>query len=137
MKPRYCLVDNLPEFRKNQVSAKLAILLLTEMNDPINTVIAEITRARTGAGTDDLHLRQLLTQGISWILQRQSQRLFQVLYRLDIPESKAEAIFRNFSQTEWPAELAKLIMEREKERQYWRKKYQSVSDSKPASEHQP
>jgi hypothetical protein len=107
------------------------------MNDPINTVIAEITRARTGAGTDDLHLRQLLTQGISWILQRQSQRLFQVLYRLDIPESKAEAIFRNFSQTEWPAELAKLIMEREKERQYWIKKYQSVSDSKPASEHQP
>jgi len=96
--------------------------------------IREITGSESG---DENLLFQLLTEGIARLLNEPGEKLFQILYRLDVSESKVQVVLKNFTPEKWPGELAKLILEREKERQFWREVYKSDKGSKPSNENQP
>jgi hypothetical protein len=68
---------------------------------------------------DDLqeHLRLF----ISYLLEKQPERLLQAAYRLDLPEKKfTEAFYRQDA-----TQIALLILEREQKRIFFRKKYSS------------
>ncbi len=72
----------------------------------------------------EAELKDWLSQRIGQMLQNQSERLMQAFYRLDISEPKVKAVFSSCAPELWPDLLAGLVLEREKERAYWRAKYQ-------------
>lgn len=96
--------------------------------------IREITGSESG---DENLLFQLLTEGIARLLNEPGEKLFQILYRLDVSESKIQVVLKNFTPEKWPGELAKLILEREKERQFWRKRYRENTGSDATNKNEP
>ena len=107
------------------------------MTEPIRPEIREITGREDAGSQDEKLLYSLLAEGITRLLNEPNEKVFQILYRLDVAESKVQGVLKNCMPKNWPEELAKLIMEREKQRQYWRLKYQQDTDSNPSGENQP
>jgi hypothetical protein len=70
-------------------------------------------------------LLQLLQRHIAWLLDEKPERLMQIFYRLDVSETKVRQVLREKPDGEWALELARLVVEREKIRLYWREKYQN------------
>lgn len=70
-------------------------------------------------------LLQLLRRHIAWLLEEKPERLMQIFYRLDVSEPKVRQVLREKPDGEWALELARLVVEREKIRLYWREKYQN------------
>lgn len=66
-----------------------------------------------------------LKNHISWLLTEKPERLMQIFYRLDVSETKVRKVLAEFPDSEWPVQLALLVLEREKLRLFWRQKYQS------------
>ncbi len=74
---------------------------------------------------------------IAHMLIHETEKLWQVLYRLDVSEKKVRELLQKNPETVWPQGITKLILEREEERQKWREVYKSNSGSKPSGENQP
>lgn len=104
------------------------------MNPIFFSAIRELTGSEPGEGTDETLLLELLTKSIAGLLAQPGEKLFQILYRLDVPEKKVQVVLKNFPAGQWPEEIAKLIIDREKEREFWRKRYRSESGLEPATE---
>lgn len=66
---------------------------------------------------------ELLTESVRQKLDSEFEELMQILYRLDVSESKVQDVFRELPQRDWPVAIAKLIVEREKVRMEHRKRY--------------
>lgn len=67
--------------------------------------------------------QKLMEQAVREKLDHNFEELKQILYRLDVSEMKVRRVFQHFPVENWPAELAKLILERERQRLEFRKKY--------------
>jgi len=98
------------------------------MSEPIKTqAFSPNFRALELCSEDDFHsdeqLLAFLTEKIKLLLQHDSERLLQILYRLDVREEKVSHIFRTEEMHHWSSSLAIIVLEREKERLFWRKKY--------------
>ena len=65
-------------------------------------------------------LKKWLTQEIMILMERDFQKLLQILYRIDVNEQKAK---KAFSATNPASALAELIIERELQKVESRKKY--------------
>lgn len=80
-------------------------------------------------GIDEMHqiredlLLSMLEESVSEMLHQSPEKLFQILYRLDVDEAKVRQILKNNNSEVWPSLLASIILERENTRQYWKKKY--------------
>lgn len=74
---------------------------------------------------------------IAHMLIHETERLWQVLYRLDVSEKKVKELLQKNPETVWPQGITELILEREKERQKWREVYKPDNGSKPSDENQP
>ena len=107
------------------------------MNLPFLSDIRELTGTELGEGMEDRLLLELLTKSITALLAQPGEKLFQILYRLDVPEKKVQAVLSDFQAGQWPEEIAKLIINREKERQFWKQKYREEYGSDPATDNQP
>jgi hypothetical protein len=70
-------------------------------------------------------LKDWLSQRIAWMLENQGEKLMQAFYRLDVSEAKVRSVFSSHTPEFWPGLLADLVLEREKERAFWRSKYAS------------
>lgn len=110
---------------------------MPEMNSEFSSGIRELAGGDESGTMNEGSLYRLLREGITRLLNEPGEKLFQILYRLDVAESKVHAVLRDLKQDQWPDELAKLILEREKERQKWRAKYKSDGNSDPSVENQP
>jgi hypothetical protein len=64
-----------------------------------------------------------ITQQVAFMLTNKSEALMQALYRLDVREYKLRAVLDHEAPEKWAASIARLIVEREKERLMWRQKY--------------
>jgi hypothetical protein len=106
------------------------------MNQPFLSAIRELTGTEPGEGMEDRLLLELLTKSIAELLAQPGEKLFQILYRLDVPEKKVNQVLESCAASEWPSELARLILHREKERQFWRTRYKQNPNSNLASENQ-
>jgi hypothetical protein len=104
------------------------------MNQPFLSAFRELTGSEPEEGTDDSLLLALLSKSIAALLAQPGEKLFQILYRIDVPEKKVQAVLNDFPAGQWPEEIAKLIIDREKEREFWRKRYRSESGLEPATE---
>ena len=76
-------------------------------------------------------LKAALELQIAHMLVNETEKLWQVLYRLDVSENKKSKVLENFKQSDWPKKLTELILEREDQRQYWRKQYGENQQEKP------
>lgn len=77
-------------------------------------------------------LKAALEMQIAHMLVHETEKLWQVLYRLDVSEKKVREFFQKNPETVWPQGITKLILEREEERQKWREVYKSDTGSKPS-----
>jgi hypothetical protein len=82
-------------------------------------------------------LKAALELQIAHMLIHETEKLWQVLYRLDVSEKKVKEFIQNNTESAWPQGITELILEREKERQKWREVYKSENGSKPSNENQP
>ncbi len=71
----------------------------------------------------EAELIRLLSQHIAWLIDRRTEHLFSLMYRLDIPEEKVRAALLP-GNDEAPAHaLARLVVERQKQRLATRRQY--------------
>ena len=82
-------------------------------------------------------LKTALEMQIAHMLVHETERLWQVLYRLDVSEKKLKELLHRNPESKWPQGITELILEREKERQKWREVYKSATGSKPTDGNQP
>jgi len=82
-------------------------------------------------------LKAALELQIAHMLSHETEKLWQVLYRLDVSEKKVRELLQNKPESVWPQGITELILEREKERRKWRESYKADSGSKPSGENQP
>jgi hypothetical protein len=59
-----------------------------------------------------LQIREILISEIIKLMLKSSEKLWNILYRIDVSESKVKAIFSNASADEIAPQIADLIMER-------------------------
>jgi L-rhamnose mutarotase len=64
-----------------------------------------------------------ITRQVAFMLTNKTEALMQALYRLDVREYKLRAVLDHEAPEKWAASIARLIVEREKERLMWRQKY--------------
>ncbi len=70
---------------------------------------------------DEKTLHEALTNRIADMLQFEADLLFSTLYRLDVLEYKIKAVLSGNTGEEIPAGLARLVIERQKEKMKTRK----------------
>jgi len=68
----------------------------------------------------------VLQNQVSHMLLFEFEKLMQILYRMDINEGKVQTIINFQTREQWPDAIARLILEREKERIFWREKYKNL-----------
>ncbi len=66
-----------------------------------------------------------LTRVISWLLEKDMERLLNGLYRIDVDEERFKTILFQSPPDQVATEVAKLIIERELKKVEYRKKYSS------------
>jgi len=74
-------------------------------------------------------LLSFLREKVGKLLAGDTEKLWQILYRLDVSEEKVRDLFRSMPASNWTNGIADLILEREKERQYWRNRYKGESNA--------
>ena len=70
---------------------------------------------------DELTLHQALTDRIAQMLDHEMDLLFSTLYRLDVLEYKIKAVLSGSTGENIPSGLARLVIERQKEKMKTRK----------------
>jgi hypothetical protein len=73
----------------------------------------------------DSEIIDMLEPQINLLINSDFQKLKQILYRLDVNESKVIRVYSKFQPSDWAKQIALLIWEREKERMKWRSRYQA------------
>ncbi|MES2734541.1 MAG: hypothetical protein V4714_22525 [Bacteroidota bacterium] len=68
-------------------------------------------------------LQEKITQVIGQLLRSEPERLMNLMYRLDIDETKLKFVFDHAEEESLPSQLAVLVLERERQKVYWRNKY--------------
>ena len=86
-------------------------------------VLHELDISLTHENQDWDELLAAITQQVAFMLTNKSEALMQALYRLDVREYKLRAVLDHEAPEKWAASIARLIVEREKERLMWRQKY--------------
>ena len=86
----------------------------------------EIAGADSGISEDEL--LDILTSQVEYLMDRRLDYLLSLLYRLDILEPKIKAVLHNQEIIAPARGLAKLILDRQKERVATRTKYKTEGD---------
>ncbi len=73
--------------------------------------------------SDETLLRQNLIVIVGFLLNNDFNRLINACYRLDIPQEHFQKALETPNPSEIPSVLANMIIEREREKVVWRKKY--------------
>lgn len=73
-------------------------------------------------------LLQFLEEVIEHLLEHQIERLFNILYRLDVDERKVQYALLPYAEQAPAAALAQLVWEREQQKVLARAEYQSPAD---------
>jgi len=68
-------------------------------------------------------LQEKIAAVISQLLQNNPERLLNLMYRLDIDETKFRFVIQNGPEENVARQLAELVLEREMQKVYWRNKY--------------
>ncbi len=77
-----------------------------------------------GPGKEDVVLREKIYQTVLDLLMNNTSYLYQVLYRIDVPENKVKEAFKDNPLAEIAADrITILIIDRQLEKIHWRKKY--------------
>jgi hypothetical protein len=71
----------------------------------------------------EAQLLEFLREEVRKLLEGDTEKLWQILYRLDVSEMKVREALNKPTPSAWPEEIAKLILKRESERQFWKEKY--------------
>ncbi len=71
----------------------------------------------------EAQLLEFLREEVRKLLEGDTEKLWQILYRLDVSEMKVREALNKLTPSAWPEEIAKLILKRESERQFWKEKY--------------
>ena len=66
-----------------------------------------------------------LTQRIDFMVSHDFERLIQLLYRIDVSESKLKAMIAQNDAFESSRVVAKMILDRQKQKIYWRDKFKN------------
>ncbi|MEP1032930.1 hypothetical protein [Ekhidna sp.] len=69
-------------------------------------------------------LEDFLTKQVNYLLDNDLNRLMNALYRIDIPEQRAKELLHDSQQGQIARNLARAIIEREKQKIIMRQKYQ-------------
>ncbi|MEQ9467545.1 MAG: hypothetical protein RLN88_09040 [Ekhidna sp.] len=69
-------------------------------------------------------LEEFLAKQVNYLLDHDLNKLLNALYRIDIPESQVKQLLHYSSQGEIAKNMAKAIIEREKQKVITRQKYQ-------------
>ena len=70
-------------------------------------------------------LEEFLTKQVNYLLDHDLNKLLNALYRIDIPEHKAKELLHGSKQGQIARDLARAILEREKQKVITRQQYQS------------
>lgn len=73
--------------------------------------------------TSEENILQALTQVIQYYLDNNFERLIQIMYRLDISESKFREVMAQATPQTIAENIAKLVLKREEEKYLMRQKY--------------
>jgi len=77
----------------------------------------------TGDPPTFVDLQEKIALVITQLLQREPERLFQLMYRLDVDEQKFRQLLERAPNATVVTELSVLVLEREMLRVYWRNRY--------------
>lgn len=69
-------------------------------------------------------LEDFLTNQVNYLLDHDLNRLLNAMYRIDIPEQKTKELLQSSTQGEIARNIARAIIEREKQKVFTRQKYQ-------------
>lgn len=72
---------------------------------------------------EEVPLLAMLESAIREVLNEPGDRIWQILYRLDVPEMPVRKAMAENAPEQWPRIFAGLVLEREKKRQFWRQAY--------------
>lgn len=91
-------------------------------------IISNFEIEGTDADVSEDELLDILTSQVAYLMDRRLDYLLSLLYRLDVLEPKIKAVLYNQELIEPARGLAKLILDRQKERVATRTKYSSPGD---------
>jgi hypothetical protein len=101
----------------------------------IKDVITETKKSLSQPGFESLlnfndalsleELKKYLTEKIALMMEKNFNLLLSSLYRIDIDENKVKELFSGKIKTDIPEGLASLIIDRQLQKLYYRKKYKN------------
>ncbi len=97
-----------------------------EFSPPLAAWLKETGLEPTPFGSGEAEVLAFLESHIARLLETDPDSLKQIFYRLDVSESKVAQAFAGNLSAEWPAQLARLVLEREKQRLFWREHYRNL-----------
>lgn len=78
---------------------------------------------------DDADLRALLADAVNELLQHDFPRLVQILYRVDVSETRLKELLRLYPQTDAGWIIADLLIDREKQKKTSREQFRKNDKS--------
>jgi hypothetical protein len=83
----------------------------------------EVFGRELSSRAEEVPLLAMLETALREVLNEPGDRIWQILYRLDVPEVPVRNAMAGNPPEEWPRIFAGLVLEREKKRQFWRQTY--------------
>ncbi len=126
MSGRFCEVKNNSEFR--QIKFDKEIINITDMNqDNLETaqslIIRDFELENQEETLSEEDLLRLLADQIAYMIDHKLEFLLSLMYRLDIDESKVNRALSPLSEVPANIELARLVLERQKQRVFTKQHY--------------
>ena len=130
----FCTVEiyQVADFWLTNIILKVSVQTEIEFMHPALFEILPENQIPANAFENSPELKAALELQIAHMLIHETERLWQVLYRLDVSEKNVRELLQKNPETVWPQGITELILEREKERQKWREVYKSGTGSKPS-----
>ncbi len=97
--------------------------------DGLRKCLHELELPLNATSVDWEMLRVAIASQVGYMLINQRERFFQVLYRLDVNELKVTSVLDHQLPENWAMGIANLIVDREIEREMWRKRYSESEKS--------
>ena len=126
MSGRFCEVKNNSEFR--QIKFDKEIINMKEMNrENLETaqslIIRDFELENREETLSEEDLLRLLADQIAYMIDHKLEFLLSLMYRLDIDESKVNRALSPLSEVPANIELARLVLERQKQRVFTKQHY--------------
>ena len=96
-----------------------------EFSPSLFTYLQEEGLDQTASNSNEAELLAFLTLHMAQLLEKKPGSLKQIFYRLDVSESKVAQVFGTKPESDWALELARLVLDREKQRLFWREHYRN------------